>query len=152
MGKIIPWQIKKQVLLDWLKGLSRDNIAYKNQISGGTVSAIVKYFRSQIPDIDLLREVAIALRKKNLGLYEFARSMRLRNMLDYYELPEERIEKFLEHLCVFFYKHDDKKFEDFLLQVEFVSEMVRILDVSIYDILEEMDKKRAELKVGSTSN
>src|SRR6476620_4181247 len=112
MGKIIPWQIKKQVLLDWLKGLSRDNIAYKNQISGGTVSAIVKYFRSQIPDIDLLREVAIALRKKNLGLYEFARSMRLRNMLDYYELPEERIEKFLEHLCVFFYKHDDKKFED----------------------------------------
>ena len=66
-------------------------------------------------------------------------------MLDNLELPEDRIEKILEHLCVFFYKHDDKNPEKFLLQLELVSEMAMSLDVSIYDILGDLDKKRQEL-------
>lgn len=38
--------------------------------------------KNEMPGIDLLREVAVALEKKNLELYQFVRSMRLKNMLD----------------------------------------------------------------------
>ena len=66
-------------------------------------------------------------------------------MLDNLELPEDRIEKFLEHICIFFYKHDDKNVEKFLLQLEFVYNMATSLDLSIYDVLGDIDKKNAEL-------
>lgn len=66
-------------------------------------------------------------------------------MLDNLDLPKERIERFLEHLCVFFYKNDDRNVEKFLSQLESVYEMAVNLDVSIYDIPEEVDKKEAEV-------
>jgi len=146
MGRRIPPLIKTAVLKQWLKGVSRDNIAINNQIASGSVSSIIQEFKNKdIPDIDLLREVGVALKKEDLDLIHFASSMRLRKMLDNLDLPEERIEKFLEHLCVFFYKDDDRNVEKFLLQLESVYEMAVNLDVSIYDIAEEVDKKKAEL-------
>ncbi len=146
MGARIPQLLKIKVLNQWLNGMSRDNIAINNKISGGSVSNIIQDFKNgDIPDIDLLRGVALRLKSQNFDLIQFARSMRLRKMLDNLELPEERIEKFLEHLCIFFYKHDDKNVEKFLLQLEFVYEMATSLDLSIYDILGDIDKKKAEL-------
>jgi uncharacterized coiled-coil DUF342 family protein len=145
MGVRIPQLLKIKVLNQWLKGVSRDSIAINYQISGGSVSAIIQDFKNKdIPDIDLLRGVAVELRNKDLELNQFASSMRLRKMLDNLDLPEERIEKFLEHLCVFFYKDDDRNVEKFLSQLESVSEMAISLDTSIYDILGELDKKRIE--------
>lgn len=146
MGARIPPLLKLKVLNQWLNGMSRDNIAINNKISGGAVSNIIQDFKNEdIPDIDLLRGVGVGLKRQNLDLTQFARSMRLRKMLDNLELPEDRIEKFLEHLCIFFYKHDDKNVEKFLLQLEFVYEMATSLDLSIYDVLGDIDKKKAEL-------
>ena len=71
--------------------------------------------------------------------------MRIKKLLDNLDLSEKRIEKLLEHLDVFFYKNDDKNVENFLLQLESVYEMEVSLDVSIYDIAEEIDNKKAEL-------
>jgi hypothetical protein len=114
MGARIPQLVKIKVLNQWLNGISRDDIAINNKISGGAVSNIIQDFKNEnIPDIALLREVAVRLKRQNLDLTQFARSMRLRKMLDNLELPEDRIEKFLEHLCIFFYKHDDKNVENF---------------------------------------
>src|SRR5687767_2786837 len=119
--------------------MSRDNIAINIQISAGSVSNILQeYENEEILDIDLLRAVALRIKRQNLDLTQLARSMRVRNMLDNLELPEDRIETFLEHLCVFFYKHDDKNTEKFLSQLEFVSEVAMTLDVSLYDILGEI--------------
>jgi hypothetical protein len=146
MGARIPHLLKIKVLNQWLNGMSRDDIAINNKISGGSVSNIIQDFKNDdIPDIDLLRGVAVGLKKQNLDLTQFARSMRLRKILDNLELPEDRIENFLEHLCIFFYKHDDKNVEKFLLQLEFVYDMATSLDLSIYDILGDLDKKKAEL-------
>ncbi len=126
--------------------MSRDNIAINNHISSGSVSSIIQEFKNkEIPDIDLFRGVAVSLKRDNVDLLQFASSMRLKKQLDNLDLPEERIEKFLEHLAVFFYKNDDRNVEKFLLQLELVSEMEMNLDVSIYDIVEEVDNKKAEL-------
>jgi hypothetical protein len=48
--------------------LSRDQIAKDNEIEAGTVSSIIKDAKQEIPDIDLLREVALVLKKYGLDL------------------------------------------------------------------------------------
>lgn len=147
MGARIPQLVKIKVLNQWLNRMSRDNIAINNKISGGSVSNIIQDFKNDdIPDIDLLRGVALRLKSQNFDLIQFARSMRLRKMLDNLELPEERIEKFLEHLCIFFYKHGDKNVEKFLLQLESVYGLAVSLDESIYNILASVDEKKAEIR------
>ncbi len=146
MGRKIPHQIKRKVIREWLNGVSRDSIAINNQISFGSVSSIIlKIKTSEILDIDLLREVALALKRKNLDLIEFASSMRLNKMLKSLGLSEEEIDRFLKYLSVFFYKNDVKNVEDFLIQLELVYDIAVNLDVSIYDIPEEIEKLNADI-------
>ena len=66
-------------------------------------------------------------------------------MLDNLHLPEERVEKLLEYLPVFFYKNDDRDIEKFLMQLEFVHEMTTSLDVSIFDMPKEIERLKKEI-------
>ena len=59
MGNRIPHQLKKKVIQEWLQAFSRDRIALDNNISSGAVTSIIKQFKGDIPDIDLLRETAL---------------------------------------------------------------------------------------------
>jgi transcriptional regulator with XRE-family HTH domain len=128
------------------KGGSRDKIAEKNDIAFGSVSNVINEIGDKdIPDIDLLREVALALKEEGLELIQFARSMRLNKFLGKLGMSEEQIENFLEHLSVFFYKNDVGDIENFLIQLEAVSDMVRGLDLFIYNIQEYITDKRTEL-------
>ena len=146
MGKKIPKQIKIKVLGEWLSGVLRDAIAIDNQIGHGSVSKIIKAIQNvEIPDIDLLREVALTLKRQNLDVIDFANSMRLKNMLDNLGLSEEHIEKFLEHLSVLFYKSDDRNVEKFLIQLELVYKIAINLDVSIFDMPKKIRKLEAEV-------
>ena len=61
MGSKIPKPIKIEVIKKWLQGKNRDQIANEVQIGAGTVSSIVKEYRRDDPDFDLLREVGINL-------------------------------------------------------------------------------------------
>ncbi len=76
---------------------------------------------------------------------QFARSMRLNKSLDNLGMSEEQIENFMEHLSVFFYKNDVGDIENFLIEIESVSDLVKGLDLSIYDIQEYIIEKQAEL-------
>ena len=146
MGNTIPKEIKIKVLRDWLRGVSRDTIAINNQISYGSVSKILKAIKNrEIPDIDLLREVALTLKRQNLNIVDFASSMRLKKMLDNLGLSEERTGKFLEHLSVLFFKSDDRNVEKFLLQLELVYKIGINLDVSIFDMPKKIRKLEAEV-------
>ena len=74
MGARIPHLLKIKVLNHWLDGMSRDNIAINVKIASGSVSRITEEFKNtEIPDIDLLREVALRLKKQNFDLTQFAR-------------------------------------------------------------------------------
>ena len=60
------------------QGISRDQIAKDNDIGIRTFSAIIKDTKQKdIPDIDLLREVALVLKDNDLDLTVFASSIRL---------------------------------------------------------------------------
>ena len=66
----VPKSIKQQVIKQRLQGISRDQIAKDNGIGAGTVSAVIKECkRNDIPDIDLLREVALVLKKEDIDSF-----------------------------------------------------------------------------------
>ena len=73
----VPKSIRERVIKQWLQGMSRDEIGKDNDIGAGTVSAIIKDAKQKdIPDLDLLREVAIVLKNYDLDLSVVANSIR----------------------------------------------------------------------------
>ena len=147
MGGKIPRAIKLQVLHGWMSGISRDDISLNNSISTGAVSNIIKEFRTgEVIDIDLLRETAVIMKNEGLGLNDLSSAIRLRKMLDFLELPEEQVEKFLLELSIYNYKNDIKDSKEFILAVKRVSGYVSRLDISIFDIIDEIEKKNSELR------
>ena len=87
-----PKTIREQVIKQWLQGMSRDQVAKVNDIGAGTVSAIIKDTKEQISDIDLLRQVAVVIKKNDLDLSIFASSIRIKNKLVEMGLNEDQIE------------------------------------------------------------
>lgn len=69
------------------------------------MSAIVNECRQSIPDIDVLRVVAVAIRRENLNLGDFASAIRLRNKMIEWGLPEDpQMEDFIEKVNVYCFK------------------------------------------------
>ena len=93
----IPKSIREQVIKQWLQGMSRDQIAKVNDIGAGTVSAIIKDSKQEIPDIDLLREVALVLKKNDFDLFVIASSIRIKNKLDEMSLNEDQIDSLIDN-------------------------------------------------------
>jgi hypothetical protein len=78
----IPEPVRRNVISEWLHGLSRDEVAKNNDIGAGTVSAIIKEAMQEDAEIDLQRQVALCLKKENnLDIKSFASLIRIRNKL-----------------------------------------------------------------------
>ena len=93
----IPRPIREQVLKQWLQGMSRDEIAKYNDIGAGTVTTIIKDAKQEIPDIDLLRAVALVLNKYGWNLSVFAPSVRIKNKLDEMDVSEDDIDSLIDN-------------------------------------------------------
>jgi transcriptional regulator with XRE-family HTH domain len=93
----IPKSIRERVIKQWLQGMSRDEIAKNNDIGAGTVTAIIKDAKQDIPDIDLLRAVALVLKKYGLDLSVFASSIRIKNKLDRMGVNEDQIDSLIDN-------------------------------------------------------
>jgi hypothetical protein len=147
MGRIIPNSIKVQVLVHWLSGISRDDIALNVGISTGSVSHIIKECqKGEVVDIDLLRPVAVKMKNQGLELKDLASSISLRNMLVLLELPEEKVEKFLLALSIYNYKNDIENPEKFIDEIIKFSEYVASLDISVFNIVNYIEEMKTELK------
>lgn len=130
-----------------MAGNSHRDISFGIGISAGTVSTILQECRKGgVTDIDLLRSVAVEMKKQRIGINDLAFSMRLRNMLNIFELPEEKVEKFLLALSIYNYKNDIEDPERFISEIEKVSEYVARLDVSVFDIVDFIEKMKTKLK------
>ena len=64
MGPRIPDPIRKRVAQQWVEGVSRDKIAKDNQIGTGTVNRIIREFKDNGFDLDLVREVALGTQEE----------------------------------------------------------------------------------------
>jgi hypothetical protein len=78
----IPEPVRRNVIREWLHGLSRDEVAKNNDIGAGTVSAIIKEAMQEDPEFDIQRQVGVMLKKENnLVIKSFASLIRIRNKL-----------------------------------------------------------------------
>jgi hypothetical protein len=141
-----PKSIKVNVIKEWLQGIPRNEIANNNGIGAGTVTDIHQRARNNdVPDIVLLRELAIKLKKENLDLSYFASAVRLKKVLDRIELPEDKMELLLEEI-------DVRCFRRGIGEKEFVSRIDETFDwavdrtVPISDIHLYIGQKTTQLK------
>jgi hypothetical protein len=81
MGAKVPNPIKVEVIRKWLEGKSREQIVNEVGIGAGTVSSILKENRQNDPPFDLMREVAVKLRRQGDSVESFAPLVRCREIL-----------------------------------------------------------------------
>ena len=141
VAKISP-SIKIKVLNEWLKGLPRNKIAENNGIGAGTVTDIHQQARNNdIPDIDLMRALALMLKKENLDLNFFASSVRLKRVLDRIGMPEEKLDSLLEEINIYSFQLGiDEK--EFLTKTDEILQMAYESNISIQDGLEKISQKK----------
>jgi transcriptional regulator with XRE-family HTH domain len=125
MGRKIPRPIRVQAIRSWLEGKSRDKIAEEIGISTGAVSSIIKDFRRDDPQFDLLRETAVKIKNQNLDIQSFAPLVRVYEVLrekelltgiigqESLELMQNRMEALIVALEVFCFK-GELSIEDFV--------------------------------------
>jgi len=150
MGIKTPHAVKARVIKEWIQGISRDQIASNNEIGAGTVTSIIQQTKNNHPyyDIDLIRELALKLKKENLDLNYFVAAVRLKKVLDRFEMTEENVEIFLEEINIHCFKKNINK-KEFISKIDEVWKIVKRLDVSIFNIpiyIEKLTKYLAELE------
>ena len=138
----IPQSIKIKVLNEWLQGTTRSKIAENNGISVGAVTDIHQQARNNdIPDVDLLRNLALKLKKEDLDVNHFASAVRLKKVLDRIGLPEEKLELLLEEINVYCFKREmDEK--ELLSKLDEILQMAYELDIPISDVLKKISQKK----------
>ena len=133
MSNPIPHKIKVQVLYQWIQGISRDKIAENNDIGRGTVTNIIKQFKTTVPDLDLMRETSLQIKKENIGIFSFAASIRLRRLLEDLEITEDQIESLLEEINIYCFKQQITP-KDFVLKINEVSDLAMDLQTQIHKL------------------
>ena len=106
MGRKIPDPIRRKVLIAWLEGVPRQQIARDNQIGTGTVSEIIQAIKEKDSDarIDVLRLTALILRREGSNTDTLLESIRLKNFLDEIGLKGENLEDFARRLDIHCFK------------------------------------------------
>jgi hypothetical protein len=159
MRSKIPEPIRRNVISEWLHGLSRDEVAKNNDIGAGTVSAIIKEAMQEDPEIDLQRQVALCLKKENnLDIKSFASLIRIRNKLikemglnndenskvEVQEI-EHKIELLIVNLAVFCFKRGFS-IDEFIDVIENMSSLEHKTKIPIDQLPNQLLQKQRHLE------
>ena len=156
----IPESVRRNVISEWLHGISRDEVAKNNDIGAGTVSAIIKEAMQEDPEFDLQRQVALSLKKENnLDVKSFASLIRIRNKLikemglnndekskvvKVQEI-EHKIEPLILNLAVFCFKRGFS-IEEFVDMLENMSSLEHKIKIPIEQLPNELLQKQRHLE------
>jgi hypothetical protein len=144
MGSATPYSIKVKVIKEWIQGLYRDKIGQNNGIGTGTVTSIIQQTKTNITDIDLMRALALEIKKEKLEINYFASAVRLKKLLDEFELPEENVEAFLEGIIAHCFRQNINN-KEFVSKIEEISKTANKLDISIFNIPAFINQKTKQL-------
>jgi hypothetical protein len=159
MRSKIPEPVRRNVISEWLHGLSRDEVAKNNDIGTGTVSTIIKEAMQEDPEFDLQRQVALSLKKENnLDIKSFAPLIRIRNKLikemglnndenskvEVQEI-EHKIETLIVSLAVFCFKRGFS-IEEFVDVIENMSSLEHKTKIPIEQLPNELLQKQRHLE------
>ena len=153
MGGNIPVKTKQKVLKFWLSGVSRKKIAEKVGIGEGTVTSIVQEAKVNIPDVDLLHEVATKITRNNWDITIFSSGIRHRKILNEKGITDDQIDSLIENVDEHCFKKKIRV-EHFVKLLQEVAETLLKYDCSIDVLPELIAEKQTELielqeKIGS---
>jgi hypothetical protein len=108
LGGKIPKNIKEKVIRQWTDGLTRENIAKKDDIGAGTVTAIIQEARKQeeYQDIDLLRQISVKFNEEGLGLPLVGFAIRLKKIMEENGINEDQIEPIIQDFAAYCLRHN----------------------------------------------
>jgi hypothetical protein len=97
MPAAIDPAIKKQVITQYLQGVSRDRIGADNGVGTGTVSNIIDEWKKGLrgSDYEFVRDLAIHCKKEGVNLADFMSALRIKNYIKQIGGDEERVEQFI---------------------------------------------------------
>jgi hypothetical protein len=139
-------ELRERVLIQWLQGISRDEIARNVGIGAGTASAIFKMYRKNDSNFDQLREFALNVKRQGLTIDQLGSATRLDSRLNKLHLNEEEIESFLD-------KIQEHCFTQGIEPDEFIREVVNVCNLSskskvpVGDLSSEIEKKKRKLSL-----
>ena len=145
MGKRIPKEIKNKVLEHWLYGIPSNTIAICNGIGYGSVFRIIESFKSTIPDLNVLRAVAVKMNKEGLSLSDVALGIRIKNLLDQMGSSEIEMERLLIEIDIHTFK-TNQTFSNFVKEIHEVHRFASRLGISIHQVYEHVEQKKKELQ------
>jgi transcriptional regulator with XRE-family HTH domain len=144
MGGNIPVKTKHKVLKLWLSGVSRKKIAEKVGIGEGTVTSIIQEAKVNIPDVDLLHEVATKITRNNWDINIFSSGIRHRKILYEKGITDDQIDSLIENVDEHCFKKKIRV-EHFVKLVQEVAETLLKYDCSIDVLPELIAEKQTEL-------
>jgi transcriptional regulator with XRE-family HTH domain len=144
MGGNIPVKTKHKVLKLWLSGISRKKIAEKVGIGEGTVTSIVQEAKENIPDVDLLHEVATKITRNNWDINIFSSGIRHRKILYEKGITDDQIDSLIENVDEHCFKKKIRV-EHFVKLVQEVAETLLKYDCLIDALPELIVEKQVEL-------
>ena len=144
MGGNIPVKTKHKVLKLWLLGVARKKISEKVGIGEGTVTSIVQDAKENIPDVDLLHEVATKITRNNWDINIFSSGIRHRKILYEKGVTDDQIDSLIETVDEHCFKRKIKV-EHFVNLVQEVAETLLKYDCSINELPRLTAEKQVEL-------
>src|SRR3954451_19378809 len=139
----IPQSFKEIVLKEWLLGTSRDIIAFNNDISTGSVSKIIDQSRSNMPDLDLMRQIAFMVKKKEIDLNVIVYTIRLKKIIDTFNFSEEKVEEFIEGIKIHCFGKEIKV-KEFIPKVDKIFNLLANFELPIDEIIEYLEEAQKE--------
>ena len=133
MGARIPNLIRKRVIQQLLQGVSRADIAIENDVSDGTISTISNESREDDTNFDLLRELAVMLKKEGRTVNSFASSVRLKKQLENKGIDEGQIDSIIEQIHVHCFRRGISP-EQLVENIQKVSELSENLGISLDEL------------------
>jgi hypothetical protein len=149
LGRRIPTVIKIMVLEQWLFGIPSNTIALYNGIGYGSVFRIIESAKSKIPDLDVLRAVAVKIKQDNLSLKDVALGIRIKNFLEQMGSSEIEMERLLEDIDIHSFK-TNQPFSNFLEEIHEIRRFASQLGISIHQVHEYIEVKKKELQTLQT--
>ncbi len=145
MGKRIPNDIKNKVLDDWLFGLPSTMIATCNGIGYGSVFRIIESLHSKIPDLDVLRAVAVKIKQEGLTLNDVASGIRIKNYLEQMGSSEKEMESLLKEIDIHSFR-TDQTFSDFVKEIHEIHRFASALGISIHQVHDYVKHQKEKLR------
>jgi hypothetical protein len=97
MPAAIDLIIKKQIIAQYLQGVSKDRIAADNGVGTGTVSNIINEWKKEVQgsDYESVRDLAIHCKKEGINLTDLMSVLRIKNYIKQIGADEEQVEQFI---------------------------------------------------------